>query len=209
VAEIIPGILEKEWSSIERKIEQVLPFAKTIQVDVIDGKFSNEITFIDPQPFKKYTSQLLFECHLMVNEPISYVEKFAKAGFKRFIGHIEKMSSQKDFIDYARGLGEAGLAIDTSTSLEAIDVDFNYPDCFLAMSVKAGHSGQVFLPEMIEKIKTLRDKTANPIEVDGGAHEATVGILKSMGVNRIVVTSGLFGEIDVASEYQKLRTLAS
>ena len=53
--EIIPGILEKDWPSIEIKIQQVLPFAKAIHIDLIDGKFAPNTTFLDPAPFKKYT----------------------------------------------------------------------------------------------------------------------------------------------------------
>jgi ribulose-phosphate 3-epimerase len=207
--EVIPGILEKDWASIEEKIKQVKTFAKTIHIDIIDGEFAQNTTFLDPTPFKKYSSEAFFETQMMVNDPLKYVEKYAAAGFKRFIGQIENMPSQKEFIDSARKHGEAGLAIDLQTSLESVQVDFNYPDCFLLMSVKAGFSGQAFSPEAFEKIRTLRKKTKKPIEIDGGVNEATITKLKDLGVDRCVVTSGLSSADDITKEYQKLQSLAS
>lgn len=207
--EIIPGILEKDWKQIEEKIELVLPFAKTIQIDILDGKFAPNVTFLDPEPFRKYADKVILEAHLMVNEPIDYVESFAKAGFKRFNGHIEKMSSQKEYIDLAKKFGEAGLAIDEPTSLDSINIDFNDPDCFLLMSVKTGFSGQSLLPEVFEKIRELRQKTKKPIEVDGGANKETIEKLKDVGVQKVAVTSSLFSASDIAKEYQELQAMFS
>ena len=80
--EVIPGILEKDWSEIERKIEIVKPFISTIHIDIIDGKFAPNTTFIDPLPFKKFTlplsgQALFFELHMMVDNPIAYLKPFA------------------------------------------------------------------------------------------------------------------------------------
>src|SRR3989344_2798293 len=127
--EVIPGILEKEWSEIERKIEIAKPFAKTIHIDIIDGKFAPNTTLIDPLPFKKFIlSQLaqapLFELHMMVENPIQYLKPFADAGFKRFIGQIEMMPDQEEFVAQAQLLGEVGLAVDGPTPLEEIKVPY-------------------------------------------------------------------------------------
>jgi len=79
--EIIPGILENEWNKIERKIEIVKPFAKSIHIDIIDGKFVPDTTFLDPVPFVRYSQKLFLELHMMVENPIQYLELYAKAGF--------------------------------------------------------------------------------------------------------------------------------
>ena len=92
---IIPGILESQWPEIEKKIELVLPFAKTIHIDLIDGKFAPHTTFMEPLPFSKYTKNAEFELHMMVEEPINYLKPFAQAGFRRFIGHVEKETVEK------------------------------------------------------------------------------------------------------------------
>jgi ribulose-phosphate 3-epimerase len=205
--EIIPGILEKNWEEIEKKIKEVLQFAKTIHIDIIDGKFAPNITLLDPTAFKKYSNEAFFETQMMVNDPLQYVEKYAAAGFKRFIGQIEKMPSQKDFIDNARKYGEVGLAIDLQTPLSDIQVDFNYPDCFLLMSVNAGFSGQAFSPMVLEKIRELKRRTDKPIEIDGGVNEETIVGLKKEGANRFVATSFIFGSESPKKAYEKLTLL--
>ncbi len=207
--EIIPGILEKDWASIEAKIKLIKPFTKSVQIDVIDGIFSPNITFLDPEPFKKYTKELFFEVQLITDEPINYIEKFAKAGFKRFIGQIEKMSSQKEFIKYGKKFGEVGLAIDADTTVDEIEIDLNSADCFTLMSVKAGFSGQAFLPNVLDKIKAIKQKTTKPIEIDGGVNEKTIKQLKNLNVERYIVNSALFNTNDIASQYQKFLELVS
>jgi len=194
--EIIPGILEKEWSEIERKIEIVKPFAKSIHVDIIDGKFSPNTTFLDPMPFSKYTKELFFEVHMMVENPIQYLDSFAKAGFKRFIGHIEEMPDQAEFVIKAENLGEVGLAIDGPTSLENIKVPFSDLDCILLMTVKAGQSAQAFNLEYLKKIEILlsdQNNIAIPIEIDGGINSETILLARNKGANRFVSTSFIFG----------------
>ena len=93
--EIIPGILEKDWASIEQKLEKIRPFARTVHIDLLDGKFAPNTCFADPAPFKKFSEYFYFELHMMVDDPLQYVQKWADAGFKRFIGHIEKMPDPK------------------------------------------------------------------------------------------------------------------
>src|SRR5260221_3109740 len=87
--EIIPGVLEQGWSEIEEKIELVKPFAKIIHVDLLDGIFAPNKTFFDPEPFKKYTNDMVFQVHMMVDNPAQYLKQWADAGFKRVIGHIQ------------------------------------------------------------------------------------------------------------------------
>ena len=129
--EIIPGILENEWNKIERKIEIVKPFAKSIHIDIIDGKFVPDTTFLDPVPFVRYSQKLFLELHMMVENPIQYLELYAKAGFRRFIGHIEKMPDQEEFVAQGQLLGEVGLAIDGPTQINQIQVPLDDLDNIL------------------------------------------------------------------------------
>ncbi len=201
--EIIPGILEKDFAEIEKKIELVKDFAKTIHIDIIDGKFAPNTTFLDPKPFTKYTNDFLFEVHLMVDEPINYLDSFAAAGFKRFLGQVEKMSSQEDFVAKGELLGEVGLALDVNTPLESLKADYQDLDCVLIMSVKAGFSSQEFMPEILEKVKMIREKSQLPVEVDGGINDTTIIRALNYGANRFVTTSFLFSG-DPLTNYQKL-----
>lgn len=203
--EIIPGVLEKEWSEIGRKIELVSPFAKTLHIDIIDGKFAPNTTFLDPEPFVKYKDRFLLELHMMVEEPINYLKPYAKAGFKRFLGHVEKMSDQVEFVARGQALGEIGLVIDGDTSVDAIQVPIDDLDALLIMTINAGFSGQDFMSEKLEKVKTLRFKHPTiPIEVDGGINDETIVQAKSCGVNRFVATSFIFDSENPQAQYQKL-----
>lgn len=203
--EIIPGILEQDWSAIEKKIDLVKPFTKSIHLDVIDGKFAENTTWLDPSPFKKYTEDMLFEVHLMVDNPLQYLKPFADAGFRRFIGHIEKMSDIAEFVAEGQLLGEVGLALDTETSIEKITVSYDDLDFLFVMTVKAGFSRQSFMPEMLEKMKQIRQKSIFvPIEVDGGISDTTILQAKEAGATRFVSTGFLFGSENPHQQYNSL-----
>lgn len=193
MSEIIPGILEKEWGEIEKKLEITKSFAKSVHIDILDGKFAPGSTFLDPNPFSKYSQELFLEVHMMVENPLQYLESFAKAGFKRFIGQIEKMPDQAEFVAKAEALGEVGIAIDGPTELSEIKVPYGDLDCILIMSIKAGESGQIFNPEYLKKIKTIYSVTNNiKIEVDGGINDETILLARNAGVDRFVSTSFIF-----------------
>ena len=200
---IIPGILEKDWPAIELKIQQVLPFANAIHIDLIDGKFAPNTTFLDPAPFKKYTYDIPFELHMMVDEPINFLDSWADAGFQRFIGHIEKMSDQVEFVAKAQLLGEVGLGVDQDSQLDAIEVPFSDLDVLLFMTVKAGASNQEFVEKNLDKIKSAREKSFIPIEVDGGINDQTILKAKENGAERFVATSFIFKE-DPSEQYKIL-----
>ena len=210
--EIIPGILEKEWSAIESKIELIKPFSNTIHVDLLDGKFAPNTTFLDPKPFAKYSKEIFFEVHMMVENPLQYLKPFADAGFRRFLGHVEKMSDIAEFVAEGQLLGEVGLAIDGKTSIDTITVPLDDLDNILIMTIQAGFSGQSFMPEYLEKVKTLRGKNQLvrgelfPIEVDGGITDQTIMQARDAGANRFITTSFLFGGETPQSQYQKLQT---
>lgn len=212
--EIIPGILEKDWSEIERKINLVKSFAASnaapaIHIDIIDGIFAPNTTFLDPLPFKKFSSELFLELHMMVDNPIQYLNPYAAAGFKRFLGHIEKMPDQQEFIAQAQALGEVGLAIDGPTDLSQIKVPYEDLDCILIMTIKAGQSRQTFNAEYLKKIEMLKLIQHDiKIEVDGGINDQTVLLAKNAGASRFVSTSFIFGAQNPHSQFNLLKALA-
>ena len=205
--QVIPGILESNWETIEETLEKVKTFSNTVHIDLIDGKFSKKKTFLDPQPFSTYTKELFFEAHLMTDNPIEYLEAFAKIGFKRFIGHVEKMPDVAEFVAKGQFLGEVGLALDLSTDIDNIKVPFDDLDVILLMGVTAGASGQEFMPQALEKIKALRARTNIVIEVDGGVNDKNIREIKNAGTNRLVTTSFVFKNIDPIRAYKSLVTL--
>lgn len=214
-----PGTENKDFSEIEKKIEIIKPFTKTIHIDVIDGKFANNTTFADPSPFMKYTKELpggqreqfvgehglVFEVHLMVEDPLSHVKRWADAGFHRFIGQIEKMSDQEAFVAETQLYGEVVLALDKESPVDAIKVPLNDLDGLLIMTIQAGFSGQKFEEQLLQKVKALREKDEYiSIEVDGGMNDETIEIAAAAGANRFVATSFLFNQTESPEEQFKL-----
>ncbi len=220
MSEIIPGILEKDWSEIKRKLEIVKSFTKSIHIDILDGKFAPNTTFLDPTPFSEYTKKLFLEVHMMIENPIQYLESFAKAGFKRFIGQIECLRQpvdQVEFVNKAKLLGEVGLAVDSKTSLENIKVPLSDLDSILIMAVKAGESGQRFNPDCLKKVEMLKliqhdTRVSVKIEIDGGIDNKTIFLAKNSGVDRFVSTSFIFGAHPPAGgpqeQYNLLKAIA-
>lgn len=205
---VLPGILEKEWGPIEEKLQIIKPFSKRAHIDILDGKFCDESSFLDPTPFSKYKDDFFLEAHFMVDNPTQYLKPFAEAGFKRFLGHIEKMKDLDEFVAEGQIFGEVGLALDVQTGINSIKIPFDNLDCVLLMGVKAGKSGQEFLPETLEKIKKLREITQIPIEVDGGVNDKTILDCKNQGADRFVVTSFIFKNQDPMEAYEKLLSLS-
>jgi ribulose-phosphate 3-epimerase len=225
-----PGTENKTFEEIEKKIRSVQPFVKSIHIDVCDGKFAPNATFSDPEPFKEFIKKMaatersgwiaedkgiIFEVHLMVEEPINHVQKWADAGFTRFIGQIEKMSSQEEFIAKAQMLGDVGLGVDGPTPLEALKVNYEDLDVVLFYTGdKAGFSGGTLKEDRLDKIKALRKINEYiPVEVDGGINDETIAVAYEAGVNRFVTTGFLFGLETPEKQYklleQKLQELTS
>lgn len=204
--EVIPGILEKTWEEVEKKIILLSPFAKKLHIDIADGIAANNITFLDPKPFVKYKDQFFLEVHMMVKEPINYLKPFAQAGFKRFLGHVELMSDQVEFVAQGQLLGEIGLALDGPTTIDAIKVPLDDLDVLhFYVSEKMGFAGPPMMPERLEKVKALRAKTDIPIEVDGGVKDVTIKLAKEAGATRFVATSFISGAPDPLKAYQLLQ----
>lgn len=204
---IIPGILEKDWVEIEKKLNIIKTFSKKVHIDFIDGKFFSNTTLMDPTPFSAFAKELFLEAHLMVEEPIMYLDKLFSAGFKKFLGHIEMMGSQEEFVAKGELLGEVGLAVDLDTPLEKISVPMEDIDSLLLMSIKAGESGQAFEERVVDKIRQARSQTFIPIEVDGGINDQTLPKCKEAGASNFVSTSFIFNSQNPALEYQKLKDL--
>lgn len=203
-----PGTDNKTWEDIEKKIDLIKPFVKTIHIDILDGKFTNNTTLLDPTPFKKFTSEIFFEVHLMTDNPIQYLKPFADAGFKRFIGQIEKMPDIPEFIAQAQLLGEACIALDKETPLETLNMSYDDIDAILIMTIKAGKSGQTFIEELLEKVKKIHSLAPQlPIEVDGGINSQTLPLALNAGANRFVATSTLFNAPNIQEQYKTLINL--
>lgn len=203
-----PGTQITDWETMEQKIEQVLPFAESIHIDIVDGKFAPNTTWMDPAPFAKFAKQVKLEVHLMTENPLQYVKSFADAGFQRFIGQVEKMPDIAAFVAEGQLWGEVGLAIDGPTPLEGLDIPLDDLDVVqLYTGEKAGFSGATMLPNRLEKVKAIRAKDPFiAIEIDGGVSDATILQAKDAGVTRFVTTGFLFSG-NPEENFLKLKSL--
>lgn len=184
--QIIPTILEKEFSRAENNILAVKDYFKWIQIDVIDGYFSFGKTFeLELINKIKQVENILWDVHLMVKEPKNWIKKCEYINTSRIIGQVEMMSDVNYFIKTVKDAGlEAGLAYDTETDIGEIPQE---TDIVLLLGRKSGFNPQPFCEETFEKIKKLtqirQEKGLNfKISVDGGVNENNIGRLKKEGV---------------------------
>ena len=175
---VAPSILSADFGRLAEEVRAVdLAGADWIHVDVMDGRFVPDITMgpLIVQAVRGATSKPL-NVHLMVVEPDRHIAAFAKAGADHLLVHGEPNATfhLHRVLLQVRELGKkAGVALDPATPLDAVEYVLHLCDVIMVMTVNPGYAGQSFLPEMLPKIRRLRqlcnDRGLAPfIEVDGG-----------------------------------------
>lgn len=209
MVDVIPGILEKDFAEIERRVKLVAPYVSWVQIDVADNTLVPNETLVKFDQFDQLAKLVQLEAHLMVAEPEKYIRPLADSGFKRLIAHVEAHDPRR-FLDEAKYESvEVGMAIDGPTELEVIEPFLDSIDVVLVMTIEAGFSGQQLMPETLEKIKTIRRNFPDlPIAVDGGINEATARLVRDAGATRLVSTSYLFRDPEhIAEAIEKLKAV--
>lgn len=210
MVDVIPAIIEKDWSEIEKKVTLAAHWVNAIQVDFADNTIVPNTTYLDIPSFGsliKANPAVAFEAHLMVANPHKLVRPIADSGFKRIIAHVESQDPRL-FLDEARYESvEVGMAIDGPTEIEQIEPFLEEVDFVLVMTIEAGFGGQPFLPETVEKIKAIHNQYPDlPIEVDGGITDLTAKLVKDAGATRLVSGSFLFhGPEHIAESIERLK----
>ncbi|KAK9741194.1 hypothetical protein RND81_03G088100 [Saponaria officinalis] len=162
------------------------------------------------QSLRKHTKAYL-DCHLMVTNPLVYVEPFGKAGASGFTFHVEvSKDNSEDIVQKIKSHGmRPGVALKPSTPIEEVYplLDGHNPvEMVLVMTVEPGFGGQKFMPEMMDKVRDLRKKYPSlDIEVDGGLGPSTIDAAASAGANCIVAGSSVFGAPDPSQVIKLLR----
>lgn len=200
MAEVIPGILEKDWSALEGKVRQAAAASGWVHIDLADQTMVDVAT---PMDFAKYAELIVacpgvsFEAHLLTASPEKYVKPLADSGFKRIIAHVESNDPRR-FLDAAKYEEvEVGMALDGPSEVVEIEPFLEEVDFVLIAAIEEGSSGQKFMPEVLEKIKLIRQNFADlPIEVVGGINEDTAKLVIEAGATRIVSTSYVFKHPD-------------
>lgn len=206
--EVIPAILEKDFDILEKKIHLVENFVEWVQIDIADESLVANSTFLDATKFAGLKTPVKFELHMMVKDPLRYLENFYKAGFKRFFAHVEG-DFVEDYIATCYKLGvEIGLAIDGPTPFESIQNYLDNIDAVLVMAIEAGESGRPFREDTVDKIKKIREIDFEiPIAVDGNMNEENARKVVTAGATRICSNSYIFQAQDIKTAIETLRNL--
>ena len=195
-----PSILSADFSILGEQLEILdNAGAQYVHIDVMDGEFVPSISIGLPviKSIRKCTDRI-FYVHLMIEEPIRYIDDFADAGADIITVHAEACKHLDRTIDAIKEKGLiAGVAINPATSLSAIEYILNKVDMVLIMTVNPGFGGQNLIPYTIDKIRELKEllrRTGNKvdIEVDGGVNLDNVEEILSAGANIIVAGSAVF-----------------
>ena len=210
---IAPSILSADFANLERDIHRIST-ADYVHVDVMDGVFVPNISIGLPvlQSIRKVTDMFL-DVHLMIVEPVRYVERFCDAGADLVTVHVESDTPENIHaaIDKIHAKGKkAGIVLKPATPAEAVLPYLEKVELILVMTVEPGFGGQKFMADQLPKIAAIRRyiNEYNPdcrLEVDGGVDPNTAPLVIEAGADVLVAGSAVYGAADPAAAIKTLR----
>lgn len=215
--EIIPAINCETEACVRKHLEmlQGIP-AEWVHFDVSDGRFTPVKTWDEPECFitdyRLQIADLNIEVHLMVEKPAEYIERWARAGVKRIVLHVETMLGRSD--PTFGGVGslagvQFGLALRPETPVDAVYAYLDKIRFAQFLAVTPGFSGQKFDERILEKIRALRARDKNVIiEVDGGVNDQTALSILRAGANVVVSSSFLWSHPNPREAFLLLRHIS-
>ncbi|WP_375001928.1 ribulose-phosphate 3-epimerase [Gordonia sp. PS3] len=218
---IAPSILSADFANLAAEIaavgpSDVDPGVDWVHVDVMDNHFVPNLTLGLPvvESLLKATD-IPLDCHLMIEDPGRWAPPYAEAGAYNVTFHAEAADDPSAVArDIRAAGGKAGLAIKPGTPLEPYLEILRDFDTLLVMSVEPGFGGQKFMPEVLDKVRTIRSRVDSGdlrllIEIDGGISDSTIEQAAEAGVDCFVAGSAVYGGDDPAARVAQLRRKAT
>ena len=214
---LAPSILSADFARLLEDVKKVEKAGcEYLHIDVMDGHFVPNIT-LGPAIVKSLRKDvnMVFDAHLMIENPDNYIKEFADAGCDIIVVHQEACRHLHRTIQNIKSYGiKAGVSLNPATPIETIKHIIRDVDMVLIMTVNPGFGGQSFIEGMIEKIKELKsiidEKNLNvDIQVDGGIKPSNIDKVVKAGANVIVAGSAIFNSDDINETVKLMRKKAA
>lgn len=210
---IAPSLLSCDFTRMGDELRNMEEIgADWAHLDVMDGHFVTNLTFGLPViAALRPVSSIVFDVHLMIEEPEKYIERYIDAGADVLTVHLEACRDVSSALRTIRARGcKAGLSIKPGTPPEAVFPYLSEADMILVMTVEPGYGGQKLIPECLDKIGVIKRHAAVIgkeilVEVDGGVNASNAAAVREAGADVLVAGSAVFGSPDRAAAVRALR----
>lgn len=216
MVQIVPNILTNDIKEVREKLNKLSGITNLIHIDILDGKFvSNKtISLLQLKKINKISDFRIF-LHLMVKNPLDYIQPASQFKVDTFISHLESIIDLQEYIKLVKSKGlKVGVALDNSSKAEDIDKEIlSQLDFILIMTIKAGWTGQKFKKERLKEIRKLKLLKNNQnfsfkIGVDGGINKDTIKPCAKAGAEVFFMHSAIWGNKNIKKTLGKLKILA-
>jgi len=191
--EVLPAILTANETELTSQLRQAEQFARRLQIDFADGQFVPERT-VTPETVQRAKPTLPFEAHLMVADPVAWIPRVIAAGAEAVVFHVEATTDIEAAISAVRLHGhDVGIAVNPDTPLDQLTDWIESIDLVTFLCVEPGRQGNPFRPDVIPKIRFLREQNAEiKIEADGGITPANALSIVQAGADALIIGSAIW-----------------